>query len=297
MNPSKRPPTFAYKDDVAKRILQHVQNPGTKKAINKALGQLQEADIQLRNPSNFSTFDDSTFDDDDFTPITSTTLSHQNEPATTLATSKGHFSDKWLYDTASQVHVTNNDARGTNFRQVDSRLATGDSHTSFTWLCDTYVVLDTPSGPQKLHLQNVRYIPNSHINVVAPSLLWEQGFHYKERENELWLYNDRFAYLKRFLGLPVLEFLDDSHLSAATILNPSDLHDLIHKRFLHPGMPVMQHLIPNTVSTSQVCEVCNMTMALLTSRIASRDRRVPRVVSYRDHSTSKRLVLLAGTSV
>lgn len=63
-----------------------------------------------------------------------------------------------------------------------------------------------------------------HSNVVALSLLWEQGFHYKERENELWLNNHPFAYLKRFLGLPVLEFLDESPLSATTILNPSDLH-------------------------------------------------------------------------
>ena len=37
--------------------------------------------------------------------------------------------------------------------------------------------------------------------------------------------------------------------------------DLIHKRFLRPGMPVMQHLIPNTVSTSQICEICKMTVA------------------------------------
>lgn len=160
LNPSKRPSTFFYKDDVAKRILQNVQNPTTKKAVNKALGKHQEADIQLQNSSTFSTFDD-----EDFTPITSTALDTANDVSLSAAGNK--FNRMWLYDTATQAHVTNDNSRITNMRQVSSSLNTGDSQTFLNWLCDTYVVLDTPSGQQKLHLQNVRYIPNFHTNVVA----------------------------------------------------------------------------------------------------------------------------------
>ncbi|KAL2886178.1 reverse transcriptase family protein [Ceratocystis lukuohia] len=164
--------------------------------------------------------------------------------------------DSWIYDTGSDVHVTNSRMAFTETRQVQNEwLAAGSQKVKIEAYGEVVIPISGPEKTEFIKLTNVAYVPDFLTNLVSNKLLKSRGVYLNTRDNVLFSDDEPvFARLRELNGHLFVNFGHDTPMelfqssafavTSATPRKPiTAAENRWHQALGHPGPDVMKHLV------------------------------------------------------
>ena len=93
----------------------------------------------------------------------------------------------WIIDPKSSLHVCNNTMQGRYIAEqtCDEKVAAGNSHLQVESVGFIIITLQSPTGPKKIKLTNVHYVPGFLTNLVSASILADKGVYFDTQHERL----------------------------------------------------------------------------------------------------------------
>lgn len=197
--------------------------------------------------------------------------------------------DSWLIDTASDIHICNKFSLFTSLHDSDPVTVNGmgKGPATVTKKGTVALTLQLPNQQtQLLKLHNVHYLASAPVNLISTALLRDLGgIYFSTRDDQLRLVNDDrlVGVAPRKGGHNVLSLhgkhqlpppFNDGNNHAALYTRSKPDYDLIHKRFGHSGLSLLQDLKKHSSldvefpeSSPCLCDVCELSKS---TRVVSR---------------------------
>ncbi|KKF97213.1 hypothetical protein CFO_g467 [Ceratocystis platani] len=164
--------------------------------------------------------------------------------------------DSWIYDTGSDVHVTNTRMGFIETRKVQNEwLAAGSQKVEIEAYGEVVIPISGPKKTEFIKLTNVAYVPDFLTNLVSNKLLKARGVYLNTRDNALFSDDEPvFARLRELDGHLFVNFGHDTPMelfqssafavtSAAPRKPITATENRWHQALGHPGPDVMEHLV------------------------------------------------------
>lgn len=196
----------------------------------------------------------------------------------TFATSQYQLHNSFILDSGADTHVCNDRSRFQTFREPteERSLLAGNIEIPIEGYGSVSITLQCHTGPKKVELLNVAYIPSFHTNIVSFRKLVTKGIYWDTRKNQLMFKEQVFCTLKDHYGQWVLEYQERDSQESAFISKLSEkpkkseaTAEVWHRRLGHIGTEALDQLTESAIGAkidqrgprTVDCEVCSVSKA------------------------------------
>lgn len=166
---------------------------------------------------------------------------------------KSHF-QTWMLDSGASFHFTHKLKLLNNVRKLSDPvpIMTANGLVHVDQVGDaTLDYLHYPTlKMRKFLLQNVHYMPtNADINLVSLGTLMQQGMTFEGQQDHIILYKNKdevMRFTPMFPGATVFRLLSGKDKTVPVAVD-SVSHDIVHRRFAHPGDKVLRRFPSQTI--------------------------------------------------